>query len=119
MSHTVEYMSVTSHCGEVFPFIQAGFTVSDSRDIRADYSCGHYFSPGAIRFFGMRYFRTVAPGASVQLQENAPAGVGRYAATVWETRDHGGPNALITCHHETRAAANRCAIATSNALRGA
>lgn len=111
----MNYFTIVTPCGEEYAYALPGDTLSLSRDIRGDYSCGHYFSPGAMRFFGTRHFRTVAPGVSVECQTNAPAGVGQYKVTVWMDSEH-GPAVWHGCHHTTRREANACAIASSRKL---
>lgn len=111
----MNYSTIVTPCGEAYAYALPGDTLSLSEDIRADYRCGFYFSPGAVRFFGMRHFRTVAPGVSVEFQENVPAGVGSYKVTAWRNGEH-GPDVWHGCRHETRREANACAVAMSRAL---
>ena len=111
----MNYYTIVTPCGEEYAYSLPGDTLSMSEDIRTDYYHGHYFSPGAVSFFGVRNFRTVAPGVSVECQTNAPAGVGQYKVTAWRESEH-GPEVWHSCHHKTRRDANACAIATYRKL---
>lgn len=114
---SMNYQTVSMACGEEYRYMLPGDRVSESWDVRADYENapkrGHYFDRDALRFFGSRNFRTVAPGVSVELQANAPGD--RYRVTVWLDRD-GVPEPSHGCYHATRREAVACARATWAAL---
>lgn len=112
------YSTIETDCGEAYPYALPTDTLAESRDIRADYdhSTGHYFAPSTLRFFGSRNFQTVARGASVELQTNAPDAVGRYKVQMWRADDNGQPEPWFGCNHTTRRAATACARATSARL---
>lgn len=115
---TVAEMNYTTRltaCGEENRYTLAGEALSTSDDIRQDYREGHYFDPDTLRWFGSRNFATVAPGASVELQTNAP-GEDRYRVEVWKDTAN-GPSPWFGCRHTTRRAAVACAVATAASLR--
>lgn len=116
----IEYSTTYTACGEAYKYVMPGEALSDSGDVRADYESaprrGHYFDAATLRFFGSRNFATVAPGASVELQTNAPGN--KYHVEMWKVGEKGeGPQPWFGCNHATRASAVRCAKATAEALR--
>jgi hypothetical protein len=119
-AEAIECSTKYTACGEAYDYAWPNEILSDSLDVRTDYQNarrrGHYFSESALRFFGSRNFATVAPGASVELQANAPGD--RYKVNVWKVGEEGeGPQPWFGCWHATRAGAVRCAKATAEALR--
>lgn len=114
----MNYRTVAMACGEEYNYALESDRVSDSCDVRYDYTrrtSGHYFNADTLRFFGSRNFETVVSGVTVELQTNAPGD--RYKVTVWIDRD-GAPNPSHGCWHATRREAKACAIATAKSLRG-
>lgn len=115
--YTMRYMA----CGEQYTYAREGERPSDSNDVRSDYESaslrGHYFDPSTLRFFGSRNFNTVAPGVSVELQDNAPGD--RYKVTTWKVSDDPaqGNQPWFGCRHATRREAVRCAKETAELLR--
>ena len=110
----MNYVTRVTACGEASNYTLAGDRLSTSTDIRADYREGHYFDPSTLRWFGSRNFATVAPGATVELQSNAPGD--RYKSTMWRDTDN-GPSPWFGCWHATRREAIACAKATADSLR--
>ena len=114
------YTTRCTACGEEYAYAREGDTLSDSEDVRIDYLLssrkGHYFSEGALRFFGARNFATVARGVSVELQANAPHD--KYKVTTWKTSEE-GIEPWFGCWHATRREAIKCAKATAELLRQA
>ena len=112
------YTTRRTACGEEYAYAREGDTLSDSENVRVDYLLsshrGHYFSEGALRFFGARNFDTVAPGVSVELQANAPGD--RYKVTTWKTSDE-GVQPWFGCWHATRREAIKCAKDTAELLK--
>ena len=67
---------------------------------------GHWFDRDALRFFGSTRRELLGGAVVVELQRNAPEGMGRYVAVPF------GPDAHplgVTCRHGSRDAARRCA----------
>ena len=113
---TAGYVTEETACGERYDYALMSDRLSDSVDIRADYRSGHYFDPATLRFFGASRFATVAPGASVELQRNAPDGVPQYRAQMWRVGEDGSPEPWFGCRHDSRRAAVACARATAASL---
>jgi hypothetical protein len=113
----MKYETVLTACGAEHPYALDGDTLSQSDDIRADYRGGHYFDLATLQWFGSWQFTTVAPGASVELQRNAPDGVGAYRVQLWRNSEHGTPEPWFGCRHDDRTQATACARKTAAALR--
>jgi hypothetical protein len=114
---SMNYKTVNMACGAEYNYALDSERISESYDVRYDYerrSSGHYFSDGALRFFGSRNFETVAQGVSVELQTKVDGD--RYKVTVWVDRD-GVPSPSHGCWHATRRQAVKCAKDTGKLLR--
>jgi len=107
------YVTHSMACGEEYRYALAGERLSTSTDIRDDYRGGYYFSASTLEWFGSEGFTTVAPGASVELQSNAPTP--QYRAEVWREGEN-GPEPWFGCYHGSRAQAEQCAKATAAKL---
>lgn len=114
MTTMTDYVTRVTACGDEHNYTLATDTLSASNDIRRDYREGHYFDADTLRWFGSRNFATVAPGATVELQSNAPGD--RYRVQVWRDSES-GPSPWIGCYHATRSEAVSCARATADSLR--
>ncbi len=114
MSNEIEYMTRATACGKESNYTLIRDRLSTSTDIRGDYREGYYFSPSTLDWFGSVGFETVAPGASVELQENAPGA--QYRAQLWRVGDDGSPSPWFGCYHGSRAQAVACARATARLL---
>ena len=110
------YITEETACGERYDYALMSDRLSDSIDIRADYHSGHYFDPATLRWFGSSHFATVAPGASVELQRNAPDGVPQYRVQLWRVGDDGSPEPWFGCRHDSRREAVACARESAASL---
>jgi hypothetical protein len=66
----------------------------------------HWFDADTLRFFGSRNREMVRAGLLVELQANAPAGVGRYVVTAWVVDAESGritPQRVAEFHARTAA----------------
>jgi hypothetical protein len=114
METVSDCMTIVSACGEEYRHATPDEVISASDDVRRDYRNGHYFDTSTLRFFGSRNFATVAPGASVELQTNAPGD--RYRVTIWKSGTDRSPKPWFGCRHATRREAVKCARDTSDML---
>lgn len=114
MSDTIEYMTRAMACGEASNYTLISDRLATSTDIRRDYREGYYFSPDTLAWFGSEGFATVAPGATVERQTNAPGA--QYRAQVWRESEDGSPSPWFGCYHGSRAQAEECARATAEML---
>lgn len=110
------HVTKVTACGVEYRYALMSDHLSDSVDIRADYRNGHYFEPSTLRWFGSRNFATVAPGASVELQTNAPDSVAPYKVELWRVGEDGSPEPWFGCRHATRREAIACAKASAASL---